>query len=460
VPSTDPTLGSAAALRAAGGRAAIAAVATDFVELPEPPAPVENPLDWPGYDRLLARDRARTGESDSVLCGTGRVAGTEAVLVSFDFGVLGGSIGRASGDRIEAALRLARTRRIPVVSLLCSGGSRVQEGMLALLQLPRIAGQIAAMRRAGIPHICLCRNPTTGGVWACLGSAADVVLAVSGSQIGFAGSRVRDAADADLPAFTAEGQWAAGAVDAVLDPPAVPAALGDWLQLLRPRAADPPRPAELPASRTPDRAPPDGWSAVMAARDRRRPRAPAYLDSYFDHTLMISGDRCGGRDPGMICGIGRRGGDRIAFAAQAGTPTTAAGYRTARRLVELAERFGLPVLTLVDTPGAASRAADEADGVATAIGDLFATIASASVPITTLVIGEGGSGGALALAAPDRTWITPDAYFSVIAPELAAAILKRRQPDAAITLANQLHLRPADLVALGAVRGVSQTPSR
>lgn len=127
----------------------------------------------------------------------------------------------------------------------------------------------------------------------------------------------------------------------------------------------------------------------------------------------------------MLCGFGLREGRAVAYAAQCGTATRPAGYRTAARVIRLADRLGIPVLTLVDTPGAANDAAAEHAGAGAAIADAFAALASAGVPVTTLLIGEGGSGGALALAAPGNTWVTPDSYFSVIAPELAAAILKR-----------------------------------
>jgi acetyl-CoA carboxylase carboxyl transferase subunit beta len=156
----------------------------------------------------------------------------------------------------------------------------------------------------------------------------------------------------------------------------------------------------------------------------------------------------------MRCGIGQRHGRAIAYAAQTGTANTPAGFRTAARLVRLADRLNLPVLTLIDTPGAANDAAAERAGVGTAIADLFAAIAGARVPITSLVIGEGGSGGAVALASHDNLWITPDAYFSVIAPEAATAILKHDPADAP-AIAAQLRLRPQDLVELGVVRGIA-----
>jgi acetyl-CoA carboxylase carboxyl transferase subunit beta len=192
---------------------------------------------------------------------------------------------------------------------------------------------------------------------------------------------------------------------------------------------------------------------VRQARRPGRPRAAAYLDAYFTLREPISGDRCGGTDPGMLCGLGLHDGRTVAYAAQCGTATRPAGYRTAARLVRLADRLGLPVLTLVDTPGASNDADAERAGAGPAIADLFAAIATARVPVTTLLIGEGGSGGALALASPGSTWATPDSYFSVIAPELAVAILKR-DPEQVPATAEALRLRPQDLVDLGIARGV------
>jgi acetyl-CoA carboxylase carboxyl transferase subunit beta len=243
----------------------------------------------------------------------------------------------------------------------------------------------------------------------------------------------------------------AGSVDLVVSPGRLNDVLATLLPLLTGgdlRAAEVPRAlgsAELPA---------DGWAAVTGARSPARPRADVYLDDYFDLRVPISGDRAGGIDPGMLCGVGRHNGRAVAFAAQTGTPNTPAGFRTATRLIRLAERLGLPVLTLVDTPGAANDAAAERAGLGPALAELFGAVAAARVPITTLVIGEGGSGGALALASPDQTWITPDAYFSVIAPELAAAILKRDPAEVPAT-ADQLKLRPQDLVELGVVVGIA-----
>ncbi|MFI9584667.1 carboxyl transferase domain-containing protein [Streptomyces sp. NPDC052236] len=498
----------------ASAREAIASV-TDieaFRELAAPggayAAPPDGPIGWAGYDALRARAAARTGETESVVCGTGRIGATEAVLISFEFGFLGGSLGERTGDRLEAAHTHARERGLPVVSLIATGGSRMQEGMRALVQLQRVARQSTLTRDAGLPQLAVVRDPTTGGGWATLGAGADVILALPGAQIGFAGSRVRPA-DADPAAYTAEAQLAAGAIDAVVREEELATTLDGWLTLLTGgpgergaglgpehvrvtdategadavragHTTEPPDPGRdqtaaeaIPEGRTAQtpgagparlpappprglgraRLPGTGWDAVLQARSPERPPATAYLDAYFTHRQAISGDRCGSTDPGMLCGFGLHDGRTVAYAAQCGTATLPAGYRTAARLIRLAERLGIPVLTLIDTPGAANGAEAERAGAGAAIAEVFAAVAAARVPVTSLVIGEGGSGGALALAAPGNTWVTPDSYFSVIAPELAAAILKRGPQETRAT-AGQLRLRPQDLVDLGVARGV------
>ncbi len=458
--------GAPEASRRCTAREAIALVATDFTdftdftELPAPDSPgsygPDGPLAWQGYDASRARAADRTGEEESVVCGTAAIGDedggtTTAVLIAFEFGFLGGSLGERTGDRLEAAHTYAREHRLPIVSLVATGGSRMQEGMRALVQLQRVARQSALTRAARLPQIAVLRDPTTGGGWATLGAGADVILALPGAQVGFAGSRVRPP-DADPAAYTAEAQCAVGAVDAVVPERELPAALALWLRLLSNPSTDPVPPppalgdAGLPAT---------GWEAVRAARAPQRPRAEAYLGAFLIHRAAISGDRCGGSDEGMLCGFGVRAEDgrTVAYAAQTGTATRPAGYRTATRLIRLADQLRIPVLTLVDTPGAANDAAAERQGAGAAIAELFGAVAAAETPVTTLLIGEGGSGGALALAAPDNTWATPDSYFSVIAPELAAAILKRPAAEVRAT-ADQLHIRPQDLVELGVVRGI------
>ncbi|MFI8354028.1 carboxyl transferase domain-containing protein [Streptomyces cyaneofuscatus] len=430
-----------------------------FTEHRPPPRtlPPDGPLGWAGYDAARERAAERTGEEESVVYGTGVVGDRESVLLSFEFGFLGGSLGQLTGDRLEAAYELALSRRLPLLALVATGGSRMQEGMVALTQLQRVAAASTRLRAAGLPQIAVVRDPTTGGGWATVGAGADVVLALPGAQVGFAGSRVRPP-DADPYAYGAEGQLAAGQVDAVVPAGELRGTVGRWLRALGAREAhEAPGPAApLPRAQpsSPAGLPTSGREAVERARSPQRPRAEAYLADYFTVRLPLHGDRCGGTDPGLLTGFGLRAdGQPVAYVAQCGTPTRPAGYRAAARTIRLADRLGIPVLTLVDTPGAANDAEAERAGAGAAIADTFAAIAAARVPVTTLVIGEGGSGGALALAAPGNTHVTADSYFSVIAPELAAAILKRPPAETGAT-ADQLRLRPQDLVELGVARSI------
>ncbi|MFC7340108.1 carboxyl transferase domain-containing protein [Saccharopolyspora griseoalba] len=439
-----------------GGRALVEAIGREFAEF-EPPAAAttgDGPLDWPGYAEQRARAADRCGSDESVVCGRAWLGAREAVLIAFDFGFLGGSVGQEAGARIAAAFERARELRLPVVSLVASGGSRMQEGIRALRQLQVIAHACLLTRRERIPHITVLRDPTTGGMWAALAAAADVVLGLPGAAVAFGGARVRGGTDGEE--FRAEGKFEDGQLDRIVPEDELPEQLTELVELLHPaRLPRPPEPAPVPAALTAGTPARSGLESLRRARAEGRPRAREYLEAYFERCFEISGDRAGGRDEGMICGFGDRDGRTIAFAAQCGTANAPAGFRTAARLIRLADQLGAPVLTLVDTPGAANDAAAERGGVGPAIAEVFTAVAEARVPVTTLVIGEGGSGGALALAAPERTWITSDAYFAVIAPESAAAILKREEAEVP-ELAGLLRIRPEDLVELGFARGIAR----
>jgi acyl-CoA carboxylase subunit beta len=462
-----------------------------FEPLPDAPTSAD-PLRFPGYGDQLARAEAKAGADESVVCGRARIADRPVVVAAFAFAFLGGSMGEATGRRLVAAIETAIADRVPLVTLAASGGARMQEGMRSLVQMQAVAGALARLRAAGVPHLSVARHPTTGGVWASMASMGDVIIAVAGATVAFAGPRVRTAAapapsgpsptsgpsaaapaptsgpSAPTPgpsataAFEAEGKFAAGAVDAVAAPEELGSVVGRYVRVLSAVLAGPAQPCDPPLALPDACEQAQGWAAVQLARRDERPRADAYLDAYFETVVELSGDRAGGQDESLRCGIGLRDGRAVAFAAQLGVPNAAAGFRTATRVIGLAGRWGIPVLTLIDTPSSDNDADAERSAIGTAIAQTFAAVAEAPVPITSLVIGEGGSGGALALAAPGRLWAVPSSYFSVIAPEGAAAILHRDR-DRAPEVAEHLRLAPADLLELGVIRGivgVASTPAQ
>jgi acetyl-CoA carboxylase carboxyl transferase subunit beta len=417
-----------------------------------------NPSDWPGYPDQLRRAQNATGARHAVTTGVATVGGEACVLVGFEFGFLGGSMGTAEGARIARAFSVAVEERLPIVCVSASGGSRIQEGTSALLQMQAVAAAIAGARRAGIPHVAVAGDPTTGGVWSSLIADADVLISVPGARVSFSGSRTRPAgADARSPEYLADGKWARGFVDVLTEAPGLRAEVAAVVRLLSPRSrGDTPRRAPLPPWPAQDAdGPPaaDAWTHVSGARSPRRARADLWLAGYFEQTIEIRGDRCGGVDPGLRCGFGRRQGATIAYVAQTGVLSTPAGFRTATRMLGLAAQFRLPVLTLIDTPGAAAAPADEAAGVGPAIAELFVAMASSQIPVTSVVIGEGVSGGALALASPSDLWIARDGYLAVTAPELASSILKLGT-DSVPQVATWLRLTPTELLSRGIVRGI------
>jgi acetyl-CoA carboxylase beta subunit/acetyl-CoA carboxylase alpha subunit len=433
-----------------------------------------DPAGWPGYPAQLRRARAAAGGRHAVTTGVATVGGQQCVLAGFEFSFLGGSVGEAEGARIAAAFDLAVGQGLPVVSVAASGGMRMQEGASALVQMQAMAAAIAAARRAGIPHVAVAGDPTTGGVWASLVASADVIIGVDGAQVSFSGSRTRPAgADPAAREFRAEGQWAGGFLDMVVPEARLRGEVAAVLSLLSPRTrGEAAGGAPLPAGTAPANTAPAGadasagdaaaagqvaWAQVSRARTHRLTRGDQWLADYFGSRFEIRGDRAGAVDPGLRCGFGSRDGRTIGYIAQTGRPTTAAGFRTAARLLDLAQRFGRPVLTLIDTPGAASEPRDEAAGVGPAMAELLIAIASATVPVTSVIIGEGVSGGALALASPGQLWLGADGYLAVTSPEHAASILKLRVSDAP-RVAGLLGLTPADLVRRGIARGVLRQP--
>lgn len=303
----------------------------------------------------------------------------------------------------------------------------MQEGMASLVQMAATTAAAAAHGKAGLLQLAVLRSPTTGGPFASHVNQADVIVAEPGATIGFAGPRVATAlSDGDLPAgsHTAEGALSHGLVDAVVARPEVPAFIeraAAWgLSRVAPTSEVHPRP--LPTT-----IPSGAWEQVQLARSTHRARAAAFL-AHVDVAAELVGDRAGVVDPTIRVVLATRGHRRLVIIAMTGNQKAATGvgaYRLAWRGMALAARLGVPIVTLIDTPGADASAASEAAGIAHHIAETLRRLLSAPTPVVSLVIGEGGSGGALALAVGDRLLIQEHAVFSVIAPEGATEILHR-----------------------------------
>lgn len=403
-----------------------------------------DPLGFPGYDDGAggAGESVRTGRTEHY------------VFVDSRFDVHGGTMGAAAGEKVVRAYDRACTYRLPVVVVTRTGGARIQEGTVALIQMARVAAAARRHRDAGLLSVGIYGSPTTGGVFASYASLVDVRAAHPGATIGFAGPRVAETTlGIRLPpgSHTARFLYDQGLLDALVEP----GHEVEWLDVVL-GLRDRPLPARLlPAVNEP----PDGteqaegaWGEVLRARAVGRPTGIDQAARLCSSWVEL---RCA--HPAVRAGLGTVAGRRCVVVAtdryRGGGRPTPAGYRLARRAVDLAGRLGLPVVTLVDTPGADPSPSAETEGIGIEIAETFAALAACPTPVVSVCVGEGGSGGALALSVADRLLMCEHAIFSVIGPEGAAAILERDVSEAP-RVAERLRLTSRDLLSLGIVDAV------
>ncbi|MCO6008407.1 acetyl-CoA carboxylase carboxyl transferase subunit beta [Actinoallomurus purpureus] len=490
----------------------------------DPPGTVDDPLafhDTRPFTERLAEARARTGLDEAVLGASGTIGGIPVVVAAMDFGFLGGSLGIAAGETIVQAAETALRDGAALVLVTASGGARMQEGPLALMQMAKTTQALAALDEAGLLTITVVSDPTYGGVAASFAAQADVIVAEPGARMGFAGPRVieqtvgqkigEDFQTAEsllargllddiqprhrLPGFlerlltvwhTAFTRRAEGEPQADVEPPVEPgppANVGARADRESSAGAGPPvdhgplgdREPPAPSSggrivrNADDLADKDPWETVRLARRLDRPTTLDYAAMMLTGFVELHGDRVAEDCPAVVAGVGLLAGLPVALvghqkghdagelsARRFGMPAPA-GYRKAARLMRLAAKLGIPVVTLIDTPGAHPGPEAEAGGQAAVIAAVLRLMCELRVPIVSVVTGEGGSGGALALGVADRVYTMEHGFYSVISPEGCASILWR-DAGAAARAAAVLRLRAGDLLRLRVVDGVIREP--
>src|SRR3954451_5222078 len=452
-----------------------------FTETTFPPGPPD-PLSFADlrdyHDRLREAAR-RSGEAEAVVVGVARLGGVEVVFAVMDFAFLGGSMGVEVGRRVSGAAAMALERGLPLVTVCASGGARMQEGVFSLFQMARASQAFGRLREAGLLSVCVLTDPTYGGVSASFATLASVLIAERGAHVGFAGPRVvQQTIRAELPRGfqTAEFLLAHGLVDRVESRAELRPLLIRLLALHdRTLGSDPavgtgdPRDSGngrrgLDTSRDVD-----PWDVVQKARMVDRPTTLDYLHAAFDDFVELHGDRAFADDSAVVGGVASIGGRSVVVighekghtvrervARNFGMPHPE-GYRKALRLFDHAEAFSLPVVTLVDTPGAHPGPEAEERGQSHAIAETIMRSSRLRVPVVAVVTGEGGSGGALALCTSDRLLVLQNSYLSVISPEGCAAILWRTAV-AAPTAARAMRLGAPHLRACGIATPVVPDP--
>lgn len=430
-----------------------------------------NPLEYKGYEEKLEKLQEKTGLSEAVITGKAKIDGRETAIGVCDGRFLMASMGEAVGEKIARAVERATEERLPVILFACSGGARMQEGIVSLMQMAKTSAALKHHSDAGLLYISILTDPTTGGVTASFAMLGDVILAEPKALIGFAGPRViEQTIGQKLPEGFQRAEFLLehGFLDAIVERPQMKAVLSKILALhengkgtdfnrkecAQDLVADGRKEEKLTA-----------WQRVELSRRKDRPVGSDYIDALFTDFVEFHGDRYFADDKAIIGGVARFHGMPVTVIAQAkgrntkeniernfGMPEPE-GYRKALRLMKQAEKFARPVICLVDTPGAFCGLEAEERGQGEAIARNIYEMSGLKVPVVSIIIGEGGSGGALAMATADEVWMLENSIYSILSPEGFASILWKDSSKAK-EAAEVMKLTAENLKAQGIVERV------
>jgi acetyl-CoA carboxylase carboxyl transferase subunit beta len=440
-------------------------------------------VDSKPYSERVAAAQKKTGSRAGVVYGRGAIDGQPVIVAGIDFDFIGGSMSGTVGEAITLAAELALEERTPLLAISASGGARMQEGCVSLMQMAKTSAAIARLGEEGVLYVSLLTDPTYGGVSASYATLGDVLVAEPDTRIGFAGpSVIEQTIRQKLP----DGFQTAGFLmdHGMLDIVETRENLGRSLRNLLgfheraegARGGSAERADRLPESEGAEAvtdpgalAVRDPWEVVQLARHLERPHTLDYIGHAFDDFLELHGDRMFEEDKAIVAGPALLGDLAVmVIGHQKGSTTNEMmernfgmaepeGYRKGMRLMRYAARFGMPIVTLVDTAGAYPGLGAEERGQSNAIAESIQEMSRLPVPIVTVVTGEGGSGGALALATSDRVLMLENSYYSVISPEGCATILFK-DAAAAPRAAAALRITGPELLRLGVMDAVVPEP--
>ena len=443
--------------------------------------PVSNPLCYKGYEEKLKQLQEKTSLDEAIVTGRAKIGGFPVALGVCDSRFLMASMGENVGEKIALAVEKATEERLPVILFSCSGGARMQEGIVSLMQMAKTSAAIKRHSDAGLLYISVLTNPTTGGVTASFAMLGDIILAEPGALIGFAGPRViEQTIRQKLPKGFQRSEFLLehGFLDQIVIRNEMKNTLAELLHL---HCNKPEKKAETESTEISEKSigrnekildstgsqyeKKTAWEHVLLARDKERPTGKDYIPWLFERFTELHGDRLFGDDPALTGGIAwfnkvpvtvliqeKGNGTKENIAHNFGM-VSPEGYRKSLRLMKQAEKFGRPVICLVDTPGAFCGLEAEERGQGEAIARNLYELSALKVPVLSLVIGEGGSGGALALAAGDQVWMMENSIYSILSPEGFASILWKDSTKAK-EAAQVMKLTAADLKELGIIEKV------
>lgn len=445
----------------------------------------KNPLHYKGYEEKLEGLQKKYGLDEAVITGKARIDGTEVAIGVCDGRFLMASMGQVVGEKVARAAERATEEGLPLILFACSGGARMQEGIVSLMQMAKTSAALKRHSDAGLLYISVLTDPTTGGVTASFAMLGDVILAEPKALIGFAGPRViEQTLGQKLPKGFQRSEFLLehGFIDAIVERPQLKETLSRILKLHEKEGQET-RGAESSGNETSSESSTfsgggvqvhnqvaRAWDRVEISRMKDRPVGSDYIGALFTDFTEFHGDRYFADDKAIIGGIARFHGKPVTVIVQAkGTNTkeniernfgmpSPDGYRKALRLMKQAEKFGRPVICFVDTPGAFCGLEAEERGQGEAIARNIYEMSGLTVPVLSIIIGEGGSGGALAMATADQVWMLENSIYSILSPEGFASILWK-DSSRAKEAAEVMRLTAQDLYEMGMVEKVFPEPA-
>ena len=440
----------------------------------------QNPLQYRGYEEKLRALQEKTGLNEAVVTGKCTIKGISVALGVCDCRFMMSSMGEVVGEKITRVFKRATEEKLPVILYICSGGARMQEGLVSLMQMAKTSMALRKHSDAGLLYVPVLTDPTTGGVTASFAMLGDIILAEPKALIGFAGPRViEQTIGQKLPKGFQKAEFLLehGFIDKIVERDDQRIVLADILKLHENKGQNSST-SKVAESHISDKSNgntvwpkfiPSGsftpWEHVQLARAKTRPTGKDYIEALFDDFIEFHGDRHCGDDAAVIGGVAFFHGHPVTVLAQEkgeGTKENIArnfgmvspeGYWKSLRLMQQAEKFHRPVICLVDTPGAFCGLEAEERGQGEAIAKNLYTLAGLTVPVLSIVIGEGGSGGALAFAVSDEVWMLEHSVYSILSPEGFASILWKDSKKAK-EAAEVMKLTAADLCEMGMIEHV------
>ena len=434
----------------------------------------ENPLDFAGYEEKLKANQEKTGMAEAIITGKATINGEPTVIGIADARFLMGSMGYTVGEKITRAVERATAEQLPVIMFCCSGGARMQEGIISLMQMAKTSAALKRHSDAGLLYISVLTDPTTGGVTASFAMLGDIILAEPKALIGFAGPRVIESTiKQKLPKGFQRSEFLLehGFIDCIVERSKMKATLGDLIKMHSKKATEGItartgiNDVKMDTKAKGQTSSVTAWEVVERSRSNDRLTALEYIEGIFTDFIEFHGDRYCKDDKAIVGGVAMLKGMPVTVIGQQkghntkenvmrnfGMPSPD-GYRKALRLMKQAEKFNRPVICLVDTPGAFCGLEAEERGQGRAIADNLFEMSALRTPILSIVIGEGGSGGALAMATSDEVWIMENAIYSILSPEGFASILWK-DSKRANEAAEVMKITAFDLLELGIVEKI------